>query len=44
MNAEMAKVTVRQLLNHNAGFQHDLDWHEFTATHQSLPHNDGWPW
>jgi CubicO group peptidase (beta-lactamase class C family) len=33
----MAKVTVRQLLDHDAGFPHDLDWHALEATHLPLP-------
>jgi len=37
MNPEMAKVTVRDLLNHDAGFPHDLDWWALDRTHLSLP-------
>jgi CubicO group peptidase (beta-lactamase class C family) len=36
MNPEMAKNTVRNLLNHNAGFPHDLAWGSITGTHQTL--------
>ena len=37
MNPAMAKVTVRQLLDHDAGFPHDLSWWTIDATHLSLP-------
>jgi CubicO group peptidase (beta-lactamase class C family) len=37
MNPEMAKVTVRKLLDHNAGFPHDLDWWALNRTHLPLP-------
>jgi len=37
MDPQMAKVTVRNLLDHNAGFAHDLDWWELNATRSSLP-------
>src|SRR5205823_3119773 len=37
MNAEKAKVTVRDLLEHNAGFPHDLDWRKLEASHAKLP-------
>jgi CubicO group peptidase (beta-lactamase class C family) len=33
MNPQMAKNTVRNLLNHDAGFPHDLDSWSITATH-----------
>jgi len=37
MNPKMAKNTVRNLLDHNAGFPHDLDWWSLDATKLSLP-------
>ncbi len=37
MNSEMATNTVRNLLDHDAGFPHDLDWDALTATHLPLP-------
>ncbi|HLX60676.1 MAG TPA: serine hydrolase domain-containing protein [Planctomycetota bacterium] len=37
MNPEKAKVTVRDLLDHNAGFPHDLNWWTLDATHAKLP-------
>ncbi len=37
MDPQMAKVTVRQLLAHNAGFEHDLDWWALNATRFPLP-------
>jgi CubicO group peptidase (beta-lactamase class C family) len=37
MNPAMAENTVRNLLDHNAGFPHDLDWAALTATHLPLP-------
>jgi CubicO group peptidase (beta-lactamase class C family) len=36
MNPAMAKNTVHNLLDHNAGFPHDLPWGMFEATHLSL--------
>lgn len=36
MNPLMAKNTVRNLLDHNAGFPHDLDWSALDATHLPL--------
>jgi CubicO group peptidase (beta-lactamase class C family) len=33
MNAEMAKITVRNLLTHTAGLPHDLDWWAINGTH-----------
>jgi CubicO group peptidase (beta-lactamase class C family) len=36
MNGAMAKVTVRNLLTHTAGFPHDLDWWHLDRTHLSL--------
>jgi CubicO group peptidase (beta-lactamase class C family) len=36
MDPGKAAVTVRQLLNHNAGFPHDLDWRALQRTRQSL--------
>lgn len=33
MDREMAAVTVRQLLDHNAGLPHDLPWQILNATH-----------
>src|ERR1700689_2051318 len=37
MNPAMAENTVRNLLDHNAGFPHDLHWGALAATHLSLP-------
>jgi CubicO group peptidase (beta-lactamase class C family) len=37
MNPLMARVTVRDLLDHNAGFPHDLNWSALDATHLPLP-------
>jgi CubicO group peptidase (beta-lactamase class C family) len=37
MNPAMARVTVRDLLDHDAGFPHDLDWGALKATGLSLP-------
>jgi CubicO group peptidase (beta-lactamase class C family) len=37
MDPAMAKNTVRNLLDHNAGFPHDLDWWSLSGTHLSLP-------
>jgi CubicO group peptidase (beta-lactamase class C family) len=37
MNTLMAKNTVRNLLDHNAGFPHDLNWWALDATHLPLP-------
>jgi len=37
MNAEMAANTVRNLLDHTAGFPHDVDWGALAATHLPLP-------
>jgi CubicO group peptidase (beta-lactamase class C family) len=37
MNPLTAKNTVRNLLDHNAGFPHDLDWSALDATHLPLP-------
>jgi D-alanyl-D-alanine carboxypeptidase len=37
LNPLMATNTVRSLLNHVAGFTHDLDWWALEATHLSLP-------
>jgi CubicO group peptidase (beta-lactamase class C family) len=37
MNPAMAKVTVRNLLDHNAGFPHDLDWWALDRTRLGLP-------
>jgi CubicO group peptidase (beta-lactamase class C family) len=37
MNPLMAKVTVRDLLDHNGGFPHDLKWGALDATHLPLP-------
>src|ERR1700689_4646173 len=36
MNPLMAKNTLRNLLDHNAGFPHDLDWSALDATHLPL--------
>ena len=36
MNPEMATNTVRNLLDHTAGFPHDLDWGAFASTHLPL--------
>jgi CubicO group peptidase (beta-lactamase class C family) len=36
MNAEMAKVTVRQLLDHMAGLPHDIDWWAIDRSKKSL--------
>jgi CubicO group peptidase (beta-lactamase class C family) len=36
MHAAMAKVTLRNLLTHTAGFPHDLDWWRLDRTHLSL--------
>ncbi|MEX2112040.1 MAG: serine hydrolase domain-containing protein [Pirellulales bacterium] len=37
MNAPMAKVAVRQLLDHTAGLPHDLDWRALDTMRRSLP-------
>jgi CubicO group peptidase (beta-lactamase class C family) len=37
MHPAMATNTVRNLLNHNAGFPHDLDWRALAATQLPLP-------
>ena len=37
MDPAMAGNTVRNLLDHTAGFPHDLDWDALDATHRSLP-------
>ncbi len=37
MNPEMAANTVRNLLDHDGGFPHDLDWDALTATRLPLP-------
>jgi len=37
MNPAMAKITVRNLLDHTAGLPHDLDWWALAATHLDLP-------
>jgi CubicO group peptidase (beta-lactamase class C family) len=37
MDPAKANVTVRDLLDHNAGFPHDLDWWALDATHLPLP-------
>jgi CubicO group peptidase (beta-lactamase class C family) len=36
MNPEMANNTVRNLLDHNAGLPHDIDWWALNSTHRSL--------
>ncbi|HEV2968815.1 MAG TPA: serine hydrolase domain-containing protein [Pirellulales bacterium] len=36
MNAEMAKVTVAQLLEHTAGLPHDIDWWAIDRSKKSL--------
>jgi CubicO group peptidase (beta-lactamase class C family) len=36
MNGEMAKVTVRQLLEHTAGLPHDIDWWKIDGTKKPL--------
>jgi CubicO group peptidase (beta-lactamase class C family) len=36
MDSQMAAITVRNLLNHNAGLRHDLDWWKLAGTRQSL--------
>jgi CubicO group peptidase (beta-lactamase class C family) len=36
MNPEMAGVTVRELLRHEAGFPHDLDWWSMKPTQRRL--------
>jgi CubicO group peptidase (beta-lactamase class C family) len=36
MNSEMAAVTVRDLLDHNAGLPHDLNWRKLEATRKPL--------
>lgn len=36
MNREMAKVTVRQLLEHTAGLPHDIDWWKIDGTKKPL--------
>ncbi len=37
MNPQMANNTVRNLLDHTAGFPHDVDWGALAATHLPLP-------
>jgi CubicO group peptidase (beta-lactamase class C family) len=37
MNPAMAENTVRNLLDHNGGFPHDLHWWDLASTHLSLP-------
>jgi len=37
MHPAMATNTVRNLLNHNGGFPHDLDWEALAATQLPLP-------
>lgn len=37
MDPQMAKNTVRNLLDHNAGFPHDLDWWSLNKDRLSLP-------
>jgi CubicO group peptidase (beta-lactamase class C family) len=37
MDLQMATNTVRNLLVHDGGFPHDLDWGALTATHLPLP-------
>lgn len=37
MNPKMAKVTVRNLLDHTAGFPHDLDWWALKRSGLALP-------
>jgi CubicO group peptidase (beta-lactamase class C family) len=36
MDREKANVTIRQLLDHNAGLPHDLDWWGIDATHGDI--------
>ena len=36
MNAEMKKITVRQLLEHTAGLPHDIDWWKIDGTKKPL--------
>jgi CubicO group peptidase (beta-lactamase class C family) len=36
MDREKARVTIRQLLDHNAGLPHDLDWWGLDATHDDI--------